>query len=120
MCSCMLFITRHPLQAARTSRVWLQPVPGIGRIVAADPVRCDVLCGARDLLAHTPDNYHYHEGLRAAMHLAPDAHGARTPQQRAALTALYDALAEQYPRSSAAQRIPLDFKASRPVIGTHK
>ena len=71
---------------------------------------CTVLCTGRELLERTPDNYRYHEGLRAAMHLAPDAHGAWTPQQRAALAALYDALAERYPRSSAAQRIPLDFK----------
>ena len=67
----------------------------------------------RELLERTPDNYRYHEGLRAAMHLAPDVAGAWTAQQRAALTALYDALAERYPRSSAAQRIPLDFKVRR-------
>ncbi len=50
--------------------------------------------------------------MRAAKRLLPDASGAWTAQQRAELTTLYDALAETNPRSSAAQRIPLDFKVS--------
>ncbi len=71
---------------------------------------------ARGLLARAPDDYRYHEGLRGALRLAPDAAGGWSAQQRAALAGLYDALADAYPRSSAAQRIPLDFKArSRPI-----
>lgn len=75
-------------------------------------VSCCVWGRDRVLLRRNPDNYHYHEGLRAAKRLSPDASGAWTAQQRAELTMLYDTLAETNPRSSAAQRIPLDFKVS--------
>lgn len=63
------------------------------------------------MLQFTPDNYKYHKGLRSAMKLQPDAAGALTDAQREQLTQLYNGLQEQYPRSSAAKRIPLDFKA---------
>ena len=72
---------------------------------------CARVRATRGLLARAPDDYRYHEGLRAALRLAPDAAGCWSPQQRAQLAELYDALADAYPRSSAAQRIPLDFKA---------
>lgn len=62
------------------------------------------------MLQFTPDNYKYHTGLRAAMKLLPDAQGSLTDSQRAQLTQLYDGLQQQYPRSSAAKRVPLDFK----------
>ena len=64
------------------------------------------------MLQFTPDNYKYHKGLRNALKLQPDADGVLTDAQREQLTQLYDGLQEQYPRSSAAKRIPLDFKAS--------
>ena len=44
------------------------------------------------------------------MKLLPDAAGDLTDSQREQLTELYNALQAQYPRSSAARRIPLDFK----------
>ena len=62
------------------------------------------------MLQFNPDNYQYHRGLRRAMKLLPDAAGNLTDSQREQLTQLYDALQVQYPRSSAARRIPLDFK----------
>ncbi|CAK0738600.1 hypothetical protein CVIRNUC_001066 [Coccomyxa viridis] len=64
----------------------------------------------RKLLALNPDNYRYHDGLREALQLQPDAAGAWTDQQRRSLAALYDGLAKDHPQSSAAKRIPLDFK----------
>ena len=57
-----------------------------------------------------PNNYKYHDGLRAALLLQPDAQGRWTDQQRWLLTVLYKELAEQHPSSSAIRRIPLDFK----------
>ena len=44
------------------------------------------------------------------MKLLPDAAGNLTDSQREQLTELYDSLQAEYPRSSAARRIPLDFK----------
>ena len=44
------------------------------------------------------------------MKLLPDAAGDLTNSQREQLTELYDSLQAEYPRSSAARRIPLDFK----------
>ena len=67
-------------------------------------------CACRKLLALNPNNYKYHNGLRAALQLQPDAQGRWTDQQRGLLTALYAELAEQHPSSSAIRRIPLDFK----------
>jgi len=57
-----------------------------------------------------PNNYKYHEGLRAALQLEPDKDGQWSKEQLQRLPEIYDELAEQYPRSSAVQRIPLDFK----------
>ncbi len=62
------------------------------------------------MLQFNPDNYQYHHGLRRAMKLLPDAAGDLTNSQREQLTELYDSLQAEYPRSSAARRIPLDFK----------
>ena len=67
------------------------------------------------MLALNADNYRYHDGLREALQLQPDAAGAWTDQQRRGLTALYDGLAEEHPQSSAVKRIPLDFKAGPPL-----
>ncbi|KAG2439621.1 hypothetical protein HXX76_004973 [Chlamydomonas incerta] len=64
----------------------------------------------RRLLAVNPNNYKVHEGLRAAMELAPAADGSLTDVQRAKLAELYDELAATYPSASACRRIPLDFK----------
>lgn len=57
----------------------------------------------RVLIELNPDNYKYHEGLRAALGL--DGGGASTSD----LTALYDDLSARFPRSNACKRIPLDF-----------
>ena len=73
------------------------------------------MLSCRKLLALNPDNYRYHDGLREALQLQPDASGAWTDQQRRSLAALYDGLAKDHPQSSAAKRIPLDFKAGPPL-----
>ena len=62
------------------------------------------------MLQFNPDNYKYHQGLRQALNLIPDATGKLSDDQREQLTLLYDGLQNQYSRSSAARRIPLDFK----------
>lgn len=62
------------------------------------------------MLQFNPDNYQYHHGLRQALNLLPDASGSLSDSQRQQLTELYDGLQAQYSRSSAARRIPLDFK----------
>lgn len=62
------------------------------------------------MLQFNPDNYKYHHGLRRALNLTPDASGQLSEEQREQLSQLYDGLQAQYPRSSAARRIPLDFK----------
>ncbi|DBA72018.1 TPA: hypothetical protein ACH3X2_010757 [Trebouxia sp. C0005] len=67
----------------------------------------------RHMLQFNPDNYQYHHGLRRAMKLLPDAAGSLTDGQREQLTELYNALQAQYPRSSAARRIPLDFQVGQ-------
>ena len=72
--------------------------------------------GCRKLLALNPDNHKYHEGLRAALKLAPDAEGQWSDEQLERLAELYDELAKQYPRSTAVQRIPLDFKVGSPPV----
>lgn len=69
-------------------------------------------CACRKLLALNPNNYKYHDGVRAALQLQPDAQGRWTDQQRWQLTLLYTELAEQHPSSSAIRRLPLDFKVS--------
>ena len=66
------------------------------------------------MLQFNPDNYRYYAGLRRAMGLDPDASGNLTDAQREHLTQLFDSLQEQYPHSSAAKRIPLDFKVCFP------
>lgn len=68
------------------------------------------------MLQFNPDNYKYHHGLRQALNLTPDANGKLTDGQREQLTQLYDGLQKQYSRSSAARRIPLDFKVSRLIV----
>ena len=67
-------------------------------------------CVCRHMLQFNPDNYKYHHGLRRALNLLPDASGNLSDSQREQLSQLYDGLQAQYPRSSAARRIPLDFK----------
>lgn len=84
----------------------MKPVSSTKRL---PPTQSATWVAARGLLARNPDNYQYHEGLRGALRLAPDTGGAWTPQQRAQLAGVYAGLAAAYPRSSASQRIPLDF-----------
>lgn len=67
-------------------------------------------CLRRHMLQFNPDNYKYYQGLRRALNLLPDAAGKLSDSQREQLSQLYDGLQAQYPRSSAARRIPLDFK----------
>lgn len=76
------------------------------------PVGClsCTLYACRHMLQFNPDNYKYHQGLRQALDLMPDVEGTLTEYQRDRLTLLYDGLQNKYPRSSAARRIPLDFK----------
>ena len=74
-------------------------------------------CMCRHMLQFNPDNYKYHHGLRRALDLTPDADGNLTDHQRERLTQLYHGLQARYPRSSAARRIPLDFKVS--LLHTH-
>lgn len=59
-------------------------------------------------MEQNPDNHHYHDGLRAALGL-PAVGADATPQQTERLQQLYAQLAEQFPRSNAARRVPLDF-----------
>ena len=70
----------------------------------------------RHMLQFNPDNYKYHQGLRQALNLMPDAAGQLSDDQREQLTLLYDGLQQQYTRSSAARRIPLDFKVCHTSI----
>ncbi|GIL62302.1 hypothetical protein Vafri_16585 [Volvox africanus] len=74
--------------------------------------QADAAAVYRRLLAVNPNNYKLHDGLRAALGLAPAAEsgGVLTDEQREALSALYNELQEQFPGSSACRRIPLDFK----------
>ena len=64
----------------------------------------------RHMLQFSPDNYKYHQGLRQALNLMPDAAGKLSDDQRQQLTLLYGSLQKKYLCSSAARRIPLDFK----------
>lgn len=70
-------------------------------------------CARRKLLALNPNNQCYHEGLQAALQLAPDAQGCWSGAQRAGLRELYAGLAAEYPRAQAVLRLPLDFKVRR-------
>jgi len=62
----------------------------------------------RRLLKVNPDNYEYHEGLRASLSLGAEPLDAAG---RDRLEGVYDELAELHPRSSACARLPLDFLA---------
>ena len=67
------------------------------------------------------ENYRHHDGLRAALRLAPASSisgGAAEGQglsdeERRRLAAAYAALQQQYPRSVAVRRLPLDFLQAR-------
>lgn len=60
------------------------------------------------LLSMNPDNYRYYEGLQRCLGLySEDAKYSSDEIDR--LAALYESLAQQYHRSSAVKRIPLDF-----------
>eukprot|EP00850_Spirogloea_muscicola_P006280 SM000029S10575 [mRNA] locus=s29:885212:893102:- [translate_table: standard] len=63
----------------------------------------------RSLLALNSDNYRYYEGLQACLGLKPTQGGAYAAQLLSQLTTLYSDLQKQYPHSTAAKRIPLDF-----------
>ena len=75
----------------------------------------DVPSCCRQLLQRYPDNARYHAALRQALRLEPNADGAWDAGQLAGLQALYAELQAQYPRSTAAFRIPLDFLVRRVV-----
>ena len=66
----------------------------------------------RQLLRRYPDNARYHTALQRAMGLEPASDGGWSGDQLAALQALYDELQAEYPRSTAAFRIPLDYLVS--------
>mmetsp|Transcript_31747 Transcript_31747/g.90154 ORF Transcript_31747/g.90154 Transcript_31747/m.90154 type:complete len:895 (+) Transcript_31747:199-2883(+) len=64
----------------------------------------------RELLAQNPDNTKYHEALLRCVGLVPSSPGgAWSDQERVELTSLYLQLQEQFPRSIACKRMPLDF-----------
>ena len=67
----------------------------------------------RELINSYPDNYKYHASLRAALGVPADSNADLSDEQRARLSDLYAELQQSYPRSSAAFRIPLDFKVGR-------
>ncbi|KAH0876324.1 hypothetical protein HID58_073686 [Brassica napus] len=62
----------------------------------------------RVLLSINPDNYRYYEGLQKCLELYSE-NGQYSSDQMEKLNALYQSLSEQYTRSSAVKRIPLDF-----------
>ncbi|XP_009778993.1 N-terminal acetyltransferase A complex auxiliary subunit NAA15 [Nicotiana tabacum] len=62
----------------------------------------------RVLLTMNPDNYRYYEGLQRCLGLCSE-NGQYTADEIDRLETLYRALAQQYNRSSAVKRIPLDF-----------
>ncbi|KAI4387032.1 hypothetical protein MLD38_004896 [Melastoma candidum] len=62
----------------------------------------------RILLSVNPDNYGYYEGLQKCYGLYRDD-GQYSSDEIDRLNNLYASLAEQFPRSSAVKRIPLDF-----------
>jgi N-alpha-acetyltransferase 15/16, NatA auxiliary subunit len=69
--------------------------------------------GGRRLLMDNPDNYRYHEGLRAAAGLEQLPRGLWTQEQRKQLEAVYVDQQLLFPNSSAPFRIPLDFLVRR-------
>ncbi|CAA0837230.1 tetratricopeptide repeat (TPR)-containing protein [Striga hermonthica] len=62
----------------------------------------------KKLLSMNPDNYRYYEGLQRCMGLYKE-NGQYSLDEIDRLEALYASLSEQYSRSSAVKRIPLDF-----------
>ncbi|BBN20005.1 N-alpha-acetyltransferase 15/16, NatA auxiliary subunit [Marchantia polymorpha subsp. ruderalis] len=63
----------------------------------------------RYLLDMNPDNYSYYDGLQKCLGLSRVENGSYSPSQLEKLVELYTSLQRQYPKSSAAKRIPLDF-----------
>ncbi|KAK4375423.1 hypothetical protein RND71_006100 [Anisodus tanguticus] len=71
----------------------------------------------RVLLSMNPDNYRYYEGLQRCLELYTEngclglysENGQYNSDEIDRLEALYKSLAQQYSRSSAVKRIPLDF-----------
>ncbi|KAL3676814.1 hypothetical protein R1sor_026762 [Riccia sorocarpa] len=63
----------------------------------------------RYLLDMNPDNYGYYEGLQKCLGLSLQGTDGYSPEQVDKLVELYTSLQTQYPKSSAAKRIPLDF-----------
>ncbi|XP_071713838.1 N-terminal acetyltransferase A complex auxiliary subunit NAA15-like [Rutidosis leptorrhynchoides] len=62
----------------------------------------------RVLLSMNPDNYRYYEGLQKCVGLY-SKNGQYSSEEIDQLDALYKSLGQQYTRSSAVKRIPLDF-----------
>ncbi|KAL3528807.1 hypothetical protein ACH5RR_008129 [Cinchona calisaya] len=62
----------------------------------------------RRLLSMNPDNYRYYEGLQKCMGLSSE-NGHYSSDEIGQLEDLYKSLAQQYNKSSAVKRIPLDF-----------
>ncbi|KAF1865787.1 hypothetical protein Lal_00021788 [Lupinus albus] len=62
----------------------------------------------RALLSMNPDNYRYYEGLQKCVGLYSE-NGHFSPDEIDRLDSLYRTLGQQYRRSSAVKRIPLDF-----------
>ncbi|CAL5361415.1 unnamed protein product [Camellia sinensis] len=62
----------------------------------------------RVLLSMNPDNYRYYEGLHKCVGLLSEGHHYSS-DEIGRLEALYKSLGQQYSRSSAVKRIPLDF-----------
>ncbi|KAF8103376.1 hypothetical protein N665_0188s0313 [Sinapis alba] len=60
------------------------------------------------LLSMNPDNYRYYEGLQKCLELYSE-NGQYSTDQIEKLNTLYQSLSEQYTRSSAVKRLPLDF-----------
>lgn len=86
-----------------------------GRVLQQMTYRRQAAAVYRDLLHSYPDNSRYHEALQEALQLSPaPGGGGVTPEQQDALKALYAELQAEFPRSSAAFRIPLNFLV-RPV-----
>ncbi|CAI9114074.1 OLC1v1014696C2 [Oldenlandia corymbosa var. corymbosa] len=63
------------------------------------------------LLSMNPDNYRYYEGLQRCMGIFSED-GLYSSDDINKLEALYASLAQQYNKSSAVKRIPLDFLSS--------
>jgi peptide alpha-N-acetyltransferase len=96
------------------------------RLLAALGREGEAAAAYRELLDAAPEDYRWHDGLRAARGLPPTGHGARAraapgggappprapppdAAQAAALAELYAELAARHPRSAAVARAPLDF-----------